>query len=81
MEEKALRNAQIRRFREMGELKWAQELRVNEFSVQKLRKSHDTIQRISSQMQEMLQEVDSNYSGKMLPFPVNEQSFQVHVLC
>ena len=77
----------------MGEMKRAQELRVDEFSVQKLRENHDTIQRLTSQMQEFeekvdclsdsgeFQEVESNYSGKILIFPVNQQSFQVHVLC
>ena len=36
----------------MGELKRAQELRVDEFSVQQLRESHDTMQRLASQIQE-----------------------------
>ena len=39
MKEKALRKTQIRNLHEMGEMKRAQELRVDEFSVQKLRKS------------------------------------------
>ena len=59
----------------------------------KLRENHDTIQRLTSQMRELqervnclsdsgeFQVVDSNYSGKILTFPVNQQSFQVHVLC
>ena len=46
MQEKTLRETQIRNFHEMGEMKRAQELRVNEFSVQKLRESHETIQRL-----------------------------------
>ena len=37
MKEKALRDPQIRSMHEMGEMKRAQELRVDEFSVQKLR--------------------------------------------
>ena len=47
----ALREAQIRNIHEMGEMKRAQELRVDKFSVQKLRESHETIQRLTSQMQ------------------------------
>ena len=47
MKEKALRDAQIRSIHEMGELKRAQELRVDKFSVQKLRESHDTIQKLT----------------------------------
>ena len=76
MKEKALRDTQIRSFHEMGELKRAQELRVDEFSVQNLRESHDTIQRLTSQIQELqervtcmndsgeFQDIESNYSGK-----------------
>ena len=53
MKEKVLRNTQIRRMREMGEMKRAQELRVDEVSVQKLRKNHETIQQLTSQLQQM----------------------------
>ena len=42
MKEKALRDTQNGSIHEMGELKRAQELRVDEFSLQKLRESHDT---------------------------------------
>ena len=38
--EKALRGTQIRNIHEMGEMKRAQELRIDEFCVQKLRESH-----------------------------------------
>ena len=38
---KALRETQIRNMHEMGEMKRAQELRVDEFSVQKLGESYD----------------------------------------
>ena len=48
MKEKALRDTQIRSMHEMGEMKRAQELRVDEVSVQKLRESHETIQRLTS---------------------------------
>ena len=76
MKEKALRDTQIRNIHEMGELKRAQELRVDEFSVQNLRESHDTIQKLTSQIQELqervncmsdsgeIQDIDSNCSGK-----------------
>ena len=61
----------------MGEMKRAQELRVDEVSVQKLRENHETIQKLTSQLQEMpdqiktmndsgeFQEVESNYSGRL----------------
>ena len=73
MKEKALRDTQIRSMHEMGETR-AQELRVYEVS-EKLRESHETIQRLTSQVQELqermnylndsgeFQEVDSNYGG------------------
>ena len=50
MKEKARRDTQIRSMHEMGEMKRAQELRVEKLSVQKLRESHDTIQMLTSQM-------------------------------
>ena len=65
MREKALRETQIRNIHEMGEIKRAQELRVDEFSVQKLRESHGTIQRLTSPLQEMQQQTNSmNDSGE-----------------
>ena len=51
MKEKALRDTQIRSIHEMEELKSS-----HEFSVQKLRESHDTIQRLTSQIQEVARE-------------------------
>ena len=77
----------------MGELKTAQELRVDKYSVQKLIESHGTIQKLTSQVQELqervdcmndsglFQDIESNYSGIFLTFPVNQQSFQVLDLC
>ena len=77
MKEKVLRETQIRSVHEMGEMKRAQELRVNEVSVQKIRENHETIQELTSQLQEMqeqmnsmtdsgdFQEVESNYSGRL----------------
>ena len=81
MKEKALRETQIRNIHEMGEMKRAQEPRVDEFSFQKLRESHETIQRLTSQVQELqermnylndsgeFQEVISNYSGRLSYVP------------
>ena len=53
MKENAHRETQIRSMHEMGEMKRGQELRVDEFSVQKLRESHGTMQKLTSQLQEM----------------------------
>ena len=53
MKVKELRDTQIRSMHEMEEMKRAQELRVDEFSVQKLRESRGTIQKLTSQKQEM----------------------------
>ena len=51
-------------------MKRAQELRVNEFSVQKLRERHETIQRLTSQMQEMQTLMNSmNHSVKLSHVP------------
>ena len=47
MREKALRDTRIRGIHEMEELRRAQELRVDEFSAQKLRELHDTIQQLT----------------------------------
>ena len=64
MKGKALRDTQIRSIHEMGELKRGQELRVDEFTVQKLRERHETIHRITSQIQELQERVNSmNDSG------------------
>ena len=65
----------------MGELKRAQELRVDEFSVQKMTESRDTTQRLTSQIQKLqewmscmndiaaFQDIESNYSGKLTHVP------------
>ena len=66
----------------MREMKRAQELRVDEISVQKLREHHETKQRLlTSQLQELqdqmnsmndsgeFQEVESNYSGRLSYVP------------
>ena len=76
IKEKVLRNTQIRNMHEIREMKRAQEPRIDEVSVQKLRENHETIQNLTSQLQEMqeqmnsmsdageFQEVESNYSGR-----------------
>ena len=79
---------------EMGEMKRAQELRVDEFSVQKLRESHETIQeahftntRITrkEELFELLWRIPrSRVELKwniFHSFPVNQQGFQVRDLC
>ena len=77
MKEKVLRDTQIRSMHEMGQMKRAQELRVDEVSLQKLRENHETMQKLTSQLQEMqeqmrsmsdsgeFQEVESNHSGSL----------------
>ena len=61
MKEKVLRITQIRNIHEMGEMKRAQELRVDESSVQELRENHETIQRLTSQMQQMQEQMYKFY--------------------
>ena len=58
MKEKALRDTQIRSNQEMKKLKRAQELGVDELSKQNFRGSHDTIQKLTSQMQELRERVN-----------------------
>ena len=53
MKAKVLRNTQIRSMHEMGEMKRAQELRIDEVSVQKLRENHETTQKLTSQLQQI----------------------------
>ena len=77
MKEKVLRNTQFRNMHEMGEIKRAQEHRVDEVSVQRLRENHETIEQLTSQLQQMqeqmnsvndsgdYQDVESNYSGRL----------------
>ena len=86
MKEKLLRDTRIRNIHELGEMKRAQELRVDEFSLQKLRESHETIQRLTSQLQSLqeqmnsmndsgeFQEVESNHSGRLSHVPSQPES-------
>ena len=48
-----------KRFSEMGEMKRAQELRVDEVSMQKLRENPETIQKLTSQLQHMQEQMNS----------------------
>ena len=65
LNEKVLRDSQIRNIHEMEEIQRAQEQRVDEISVQKLRENHDTIQKLTSQLQEMQEQMNSvNDSGE-----------------
>ena len=76
MKEEFLRDTQIRSMHELEEMTRAQELRVDEVSVQNFEKN-ETIQKLTSQLQEMqeqmnsmndsgeFQEVESNYSGRL----------------
>ena len=98
LKEKAFRDTQIRSMYEMEEMKRAQEPRVEEFSVQKINRKFETIQRLTSQVKDMqrqmnsmndsgendsgeFQEVNQITVGDCLTFPVNQQRFQVIVLC
>ena len=58
MKEKVLQNTQIRNTHEMGETQRAQELRVDEVSVQKLRENHETIQQLTSQLQQTREQMN-----------------------
>ena len=50
---RVLRESQIRSIHQVGELKRAQEVRMDEFSRNELGESHATIQELTSQIQEM----------------------------
>ena len=69
--DKVLRNTQIRSMHEMREIKRAQEQRIGDISVQKLRENHETNQQPTSQLQLM-----QDHS-----FPVSPWWFRVLVLC
>ena len=48
---------------EMGEIKRAQEQRIDEVSVQKLKENHETIQQLTSQLQQMPEHMNSMYDS------------------
>ena len=65
----------------LGKMKRAQELRVDEFSVRKLRESHETIRRLTSQKQEMQEQMNSvNDSGEFQEVESNQSGRWSHVL-
>ena len=73
MKERDLRDTQIRSMHEMGEMKRAQELRVDEISVQKVTENHETIQQLTSQLQAMQEQMNSmNDSGEFQDVESNE---------
>ena len=59
MKEKVLRNTEVRNMHEMREIKRAQEYRVDEVSVRNLRENHETIQQLTSQVQQMQEQTNS----------------------
>ena len=81
MKEKSFEKLRYEKKHEMGEMKRAQELRVDEDSVQKLREKRETILKLTSQLQEMqeqmnsmndsweFQEVESKHSGRLSYVP------------
>ena len=60
--ESVLRETQIRRIHEVGELKRAQEVRIDEFSGHELRKSHATMQELTSQIQELQERMNEPFA-------------------
>ena len=80
MKEKVLRNAQVRNMHEMGEVKRAQEHRVDEVSAQKLRENPETIQQLTSQLQQMQEQMNSmNDSGDFQDVESNFHGWLSHV--
>ena len=59
VKEKVLRNTQIRTMHEMGEIQRAQDLRADEVSVQKLRENQETIQQLTTQLQQVQEQMNS----------------------
>ena len=62
-----LRGTQIRSIHEMEEMKRVQELRVDEFSLRKLRERHGMIQRLTSQVQEFQERMAREVVPKACP--------------
>ena len=61
--EEVLGNTQIRNMHEMGEIKRAQEQRIDEVSVQKLKENPETKQQLTSQLQQMQEQMNSMYDS------------------
>ena len=65
---------------EMGETKRAPELRVDEVSVHMLRDNRETIQQLTSQLQQMQEQMNSmNYSGDFQDVESNYSGSLSHV--
>ena len=63
--QRVLRESQIRSIHEVGELKRAQEMRIDEFSRNELGEGHATIQEFTSQIQELQERMNyMNDSGE-----------------
>ena len=62
--EKVLRDTQIRRKHEMGKMKKARVQQVDEFSMQKLRENHETIQQLTFQLQQLQEQMNSMNSSE-----------------
>ena len=75
--ENALRDTQIRSMHELEKMKRAQIQQVDEISIQKLCENHETFQQLTSQLQQLpeqmssmngsgeFQDIESNYSGRL----------------
>ena len=63
---------------EMGEIKRAQEQKVDGVSVQKLRENHETIQQLTSQLQEMQEQIKRNISGDRVVQRNVRSGFRLH---
>ena len=57
--EKALRDTQIRSMHELEKMKRAQVQQVDEFSIQKLRETHETIQQLTFQLLQLQEQMNS----------------------
>ena len=80
MQEKPIRDTQISSMHEMGEMKRARESRVDEFSIQKFRESHEIIQRLTSQVQELQERMNYlNDSGEFQEVESNKSLSFSHV--
>ena len=64
--ERLLRETQIRSIHEVGELKRAQEMRIDEFSRNELRESYVSIRELTSQIQELQERNYINDSKEIL---------------
>ena len=59
MKEKVLRNTQFQNMHGIGEIKRAQEQRIDVVSAQKFTANHETIQQLTAQLQQMQEQMNS----------------------